>query len=1739
MDSDLSKKDFVGLHQLYPQLETAETSFDLVVVHGLAGGSISTWRHENGSLWLEWLTTKISSLRILVFGYSASDVYLKSDDGTASTGRVFTFAESLCASLRNYQIKKKNPITFIGHGVGGIIVKNALTYSTARRTLFGDIVDQTHHIVFLDTPHLGLDVTKWKAIYGQLATREARTQFELWSTTLQDLSTTFADIVSRPDMHITTVESTEAIKTPDGEMLVMPVGSARLFNASNEITLHMHAVSHLSMCRFEDTKDGNYDMLERAIETQIKVRRGTEADLAMEEAGLRPLAFTARTDSELQKLAKVAQQNSGKLDRDRTDDNVVNWARDLERAPVAADDTCTWLFEHPEFIAWRDSPCSRLSLLHGIQGCGKSTLVAYMINDLQKHGKPIAYFFCSEKSSSPVTRLRALGYQLLRRFDDDMVIRLLSDRYEKMPDDIGTVSAAKGILKDALMASPSCTIAIDALDEISPENRDREIFVRALADLIRDIPFELKILCSSRNVSGISNLFARARLDVADIAIGSDLINDDIRRVIEIETRKQGLAKRIQNEGEMETIRRNLLEGSQGMFLLPVMMIKDLVTKPTLQDVYDFFKELPTDLHGYYTSILDKIDSRRLSNLSLAQVKEALSFDGARFLDLESDIKSAFGCLVSVEDGQIKLSHPSVRRYIVSSKSFRASKWYDRLTTSDPEKYLGELCLRYLERCDIPPSPPPIRFATVDLPTTLREQHPFLDYASIYWLSHCASARYPRALVPMIQDLVSSNNSQRLLGWYCAAMQFLDGIEGFRAICKALQIFALSLETRAGEEELDNELLQQIYAIDKAVRSLLRFDGLWGQGFTWFPSELDNLAPLLHNPYRLAGPKYKQQSLIMQEFVSANAHHAKALDNRHLNEEFDRFLLTDTNIFMWTSLMPCTPFDRRHTYHLDPAEPSVIKFFVESIYSPVHETDMRQGRDPAEVGAFPAGCVVSPSRENVALVWPRFSQDKSEPAWVKTYLWGLTEDDDEKLLTFTKWTVAAREDPCRANRTQSRTFQKSRQAVAFTEDSLQLWTAGGLYDISDGRHYPPPDLFYNDEMSELTFAEYGNAIVGMRKNTQLEVYELSSDRCQLRATAPNVSHVLAVSPHGKFTLCLSGSTTTSSAVGNSPDPSAVPHSDESIGLLVNDGTYTILWRYSSVVASATEGDAADLPSLQYFYNNGGLHAFSDNEAVLVLCVPTVPCWSLLAFDLKSGDIARSVWRIEFNRLFDGAELTSFCFSRTEDRQLYLLDGFGNMRTLSLSRKSNNTTSTLQNQKQIMLLSGIYCEGNSHHVYSSSLNPMTRSATLAEFRKEDPQDSFPLPAFEASITRVDTLVTSRSKQINMPYIRHFRNIKSKTVVVDYDPILQAIANGQNVTNSSWGDWLPDHAQFAIEATTEGNQESIADWDLAPEESLKDTAPRITTSVTFDTNVTRAFVHSVIYNPVASLRGQPRWVLTMIMDVRSTETLVARKTGKWRFALVGTVSQEDLASAYHHETKLIAYSVSLLYRDRTTETHSWFLTRLCLCHLADTLHAHAATDPRGTFLDSVTYRLCTGDGVIQFDVKKGTTVRIISTADYNLTHMTLVKTTETAELSLAGVSGPQVIQFTLPFAAAKDTKVKMRHVFTGPYIQKHYERLTFLTEGERLTAVFTGRNYLRKDGVEGGITALEPIVLTSLEGVVGDWSETDLTVEETYDKEEDLREIVKEGLEEFEVDFAKWAARQGGGSQVQDQGDKKKM
>jgi triacylglycerol esterase/lipase EstA (alpha/beta hydrolase family) len=179
---------------LYLQVLTISS---VVAVHGLAAGSSSTWRHENGTsliadLWAH--DPDLPGIRILSFGYDTQSAYYASNSGkSASTGRLMTFAEQLCFDLRNHrmelnQTNNRRPIIFIGHGIGGIVIKRALMDNA-------DILQCTSHVFFFDTPHRGFDCKAWKAKTGHALNVEAQKQFGVGSTTLSEIERGVAGLI--------------------------------------------------------------------------------------------------------------------------------------------------------------------------------------------------------------------------------------------------------------------------------------------------------------------------------------------------------------------------------------------------------------------------------------------------------------------------------------------------------------------------------------------------------------------------------------------------------------------------------------------------------------------------------------------------------------------------------------------------------------------------------------------------------------------------------------------------------------------------------------------------------------------------------------------------------------------------------------------------------------------------------------------------------------------------------------------------------------------------------------------------------------------------------------------------------------------------------------------------------------------------------------------------------------------------------------------------------------------------------------------------------------------------------------------------------------------------------------------------------------------------------------------------------------------------------------------------------
>jgi hypothetical protein len=121
--------------------EIAETTVDIVAVHGLGGHYQTTWTwfptNPNTSSPCNWLEDllphEFPNARIMSFGYNSAVVHSK------SVGDISTFAEQLLQFLSRERFSREQkirPIIFICHSLGGIVVKKVI------HCVSGDIYSQ-------------------------------------------------------------------------------------------------------------------------------------------------------------------------------------------------------------------------------------------------------------------------------------------------------------------------------------------------------------------------------------------------------------------------------------------------------------------------------------------------------------------------------------------------------------------------------------------------------------------------------------------------------------------------------------------------------------------------------------------------------------------------------------------------------------------------------------------------------------------------------------------------------------------------------------------------------------------------------------------------------------------------------------------------------------------------------------------------------------------------------------------------------------------------------------------------------------------------------------------------------------------------------------------------------------------------------------------------------------------------------------------------------------------------------------------------------------------------------------------------------------------------------------------------------------------------------------------------------------------------------------------------------------
>jgi hypothetical protein len=154
----LRRKHSQKVTDLQTLTENKKAEVDIVCVHGFGGDSTEAWITQSGTKRVNWLKTllpqDIPEARVLTYGY------------TSDLRRSKYFQETLylqssallhrLVSLRPDSIRRR-PIIFLAHGVGGLIVKNALIESSAT-VVEGDVGLKavqlsTVGVLYFGTPH--------------------------------------------------------------------------------------------------------------------------------------------------------------------------------------------------------------------------------------------------------------------------------------------------------------------------------------------------------------------------------------------------------------------------------------------------------------------------------------------------------------------------------------------------------------------------------------------------------------------------------------------------------------------------------------------------------------------------------------------------------------------------------------------------------------------------------------------------------------------------------------------------------------------------------------------------------------------------------------------------------------------------------------------------------------------------------------------------------------------------------------------------------------------------------------------------------------------------------------------------------------------------------------------------------------------------------------------------------------------------------------------------------------------------------------------------------------------------------------------------------------------------------------------------------------------------------------------------------------------------------------------------
>ncbi|KAL0936913.1 ankyrin unc44 [Colletotrichum truncatum] len=463
---------------------------NVICVHDIGGSSKTTWHHdESGKTWIsdpEFLGTFANSARIWTYGFNSEPSVNMTPSSIALHAN-----ELLALMMTGYIINRGGqPTIFIGHGLGGTIVKKAVILSMSCPEFFL-IRDSLAGVVFFDTVHHSTDsegvLTAVKTI-AALNLQKGSLKLSMddtrqYADAVREVNSTFMERLP-PDLDILNFVATRRVElkiegAEPQKTLVVPKRRAELDSPqSKTFTIDCN---HFELTRFPSPADNNYlKVSEHVMELMTKASAdpSKKVFLPPPPPNLRNAPPSSRSSSPepdspirprpqfgrpllpppqmrgldensfdvwlRKKSVEYAKERRDRLVAKLGDWNEAHLGYDINPVPG----TCTWIQSHPYFLQWSKSNTTDDFYVFGTAGCGKTHLAKSVANHLSGKGtrdlnldKIVLPFFCNVSATGdkkpPI--MEYMIKSILRKFP--AWFDTLESRYQH-PDTQGKLSMA-------------------------------------------------------------------------------------------------------------------------------------------------------------------------------------------------------------------------------------------------------------------------------------------------------------------------------------------------------------------------------------------------------------------------------------------------------------------------------------------------------------------------------------------------------------------------------------------------------------------------------------------------------------------------------------------------------------------------------------------------------------------------------------------------------------------------------------------------------------------------------------------------------------------------------------------------------------------------------------------------------------------------------------------------------------------------------------------------------------------------------------------------------------------------------------------------------------------------------------------------------------------------------------------------------------------------------------------------